>query len=184
MSVFTSHQINPLWAKLLFKPHHVFVLLKPGNVSRWRGHLFPSPVCHFIPERGYGPRWNPRCDLYSWVHLSLFLSLFFSFSFHQVPVCWSKAAGSAANPPRDHSYCKPTVCPVGSDTHTNRLHNHALFPCHNTLDWFIIVQLALTRRLCLQKHFHIRPYACIDCYSPLTDKLLLHARPLFNAVLR
>lgn len=105
------------------------------------------------------------------------------FLFHQVPVCWSKAAGFAANPLRDHSYSKPIVYPV-SGTHTNRLHNHALFPCHNTLDWFIIVQLALTRRLCLQKHFHIRPYACIDCYSPLTDKLLLHARPLFNAVLR
>ncbi len=99
------------------------------------------------------------------------------FSLHQVPVCWSKAARFTTNPLCEHSYCKPIVCQVGSDTHTSRLHNHALFHCHNTLDWFIIVQLPL------QKHFHIHPYVRIDCYSPLTDKLLLHALSLFNAVL-
>ncbi len=65
------------------------------------------------------------------------------FSLHQVPVCWSKAARFTTNPLCEHSYCKPIVCQVGSDTHTSRLHNHALFHCHNTLDWFIIVQLPL-----------------------------------------
>ncbi len=159
----------------------VSVLLKPGNVLRRQRVFIPFTSLSLHPWEGSLPPPEPSVwplQLGSPQSLSLF------FSLRQVPVCWSKAARFTTNPLCDHSYCKLIVCQVGSDTHTSRLHNHALFHRHNTLDWFIIVQLPLTRRLCLQKHFHIHPYARIDCYSPLTDKLLLHARPLFNAVLR
>lgn len=140
MSVFISHQINPLWAELLFKPHVYLFFRSLEMFWSGKGHLFPSPACHFIPERGYGRRWNPRCDLYSWVQLRLSLFLSLSTRFQSA----DQRLGFATNPLRDHSYCKPIMCPVGSGTHTNRIHNHALFHCHNTLDWFVIVQLLLT----------------------------------------
>lgn len=61
-----------------------------------KGHSFPSPACHFIPERGYGPRWKPHGDLYRCFHLTF--SLFLSILHYQVPVGWSKSEGFTENP--------------------------------------------------------------------------------------
>lgn len=180
MSVFIFHQIDPLWAKAFIE-----ITSCLGSLEAWKCFeaFIPFTSLSLHPWEGSrAPAGTLGVTSTGFTSVSFFL-FFLSLStrFQSVD---QRHQGSLQNPLRDHSHCKPIVCPVGSETHTNRVHNHALLPCHNTLDWFIIVQLALTRKHCLQKHFHIRPYARIDCYSPLTDKLLLHARPLFNAVLR